>query len=527
MSLEVTFFGGAGDYEKGELGGVQVLFKDNGLNSSFLLDCGQRPDHTSQYYGFPYHPSSYQSLDLSESLELYPLVEGIYRHDYEIHRGNKIKNPSVDGLLVTHGHYDHVGGLPLIRHDLPTYMNRLTKQVLYVWQNTGSRLVNQFVDYYDQFSLGANTSGGEKFLFGKEAILPRDIRIYEPEERFKIGNILMNAYYVDHSLPGSCAFIIETSTGNFGISADFRKRGRHPEFTENYIKNLEDQKGDLKYFMCEGSLLHFEHNGTENDIIGAVSELIKGKNFVGIAYPLRDMDRVRTLYDAAEKNNRMFVISPSQAIYLQMLDGVNGYPRLNWKYIGVLLPRKRKGLIDRPDFPIEMAEQDYFAWERKFLGRPIWEGHQSKFQRIRLEDIKNNQDKFIVSITPAHMLGILDEVKPIKNSIYIRSHPGPWTMEMEIQEQRQIKALKQFGLYDGPQPDFFTRSIMRNMHQVHVTGHLNRNEVRETLERVIVSNPNVTIIPYHSMYPKDFPQDVAKTAKHVLVPKRLKRYNLE
>src|SRR3989344_624339 len=140
MSLEITFFGGADDYDHGELGGVQVLFKDNKLNSSFLLDCGQRPDHTSDYYGFPYNPSSYQYLGLSEFLELYPNLEGIYRHDYELHRGKKIANLPIDGLLITHGHYDHVGGLTLVRHDLPTYMNRITKQILWLWQYTGSKL---------------------------------------------------------------------------------------------------------------------------------------------------------------------------------------------------------------------------------------------------------------------------------------------------------------------------------------------------------------------------------------------------
>ena len=54
MGVELTFFGGAGDIEHGELGGVQVLFNDLEKKTKFLLEFGQRPDHTNQYYVFPY-----------------------------------------------------------------------------------------------------------------------------------------------------------------------------------------------------------------------------------------------------------------------------------------------------------------------------------------------------------------------------------------------------------------------------------------------------------------------------------------
>jgi len=521
MVLEVTFFGGAGDYEHGELGGVQVLFNDLELRSSFMLDIGKRPDHFGQYFGFPYRPKSYDYLSLSDFLGMYPKLSGIYRYDYELHRGNKTSHLPIEGILLSHPHFDHAGGLTLVRHDLPVFMSRESKLTLYLWQNSGARTLNQFVDVYDQFTIVPNSVGGEKFLLGDEASLSRDIRIYEDQKQFNIGNFKITPYRVDHSIAGSYAFVIETSVGNLAISGDIRQRGRFPEFTHYYLEMLH--KGNIKYFMLEGSLLHFEHSGNEKKVGAAVSELLKGRTMAAIAYPPREYERLTSLVEASKESGRMLVISAAQAIGLRSFDGLNGYPKIDSKHIGVLLPRKRKGLIDRPEFSEDLIERDYFAWERQFLDRETWgkSGEaKRKVQRVRLQDIRDNQDKFLVYMPFNSMLDMLGEINPRKGSIYIRSHPGPWTTEMEISETRQINFLKEHGMYDGPQPDFFDEETKRKMHQVHVTGHFNRNECRAAINKVIEGNPDVTLIPYHCMYPKDFPEDVAKRAKKVIVPMR-------
>ena len=524
MVVEVNFFGGAGDYEHGELGGVQGLFHDQKRKTRFLLDCGQRPDHTNQYYGFPYKPKAFQMLALSEFLEFYPNLDNLYRHDYEVHRGKKTGALPLEGILVTHPHYDHVGGLTFIRHDMPVFMHRLAKQILWLWQYTGGRTINQFVDLYDQFSQVSNTQGGKKFLFGDEAVLTRNIQLYQEYERFKLGNLPITPYLVDHSTPGSCGFVVESSVGNIAISGDIRKRGRHPENTERFVTRLT--KGDLSYIFWEGSLLHFEHQGNEDDVASEVEKRLKNHNFAAVAYPPRDFDRITSMYLAAKAAKRMLVIPPAQAIALKLLDGINGYPKTDWKYIGVLLPRKKKGLIDREDFDESIIEKDYYWWERQFLRLPRWKKHEGKIQRVSVEDLKNNQDQFLTFLSFSSMLDVLEEVQPVPNSIFIRSHPGPWTKEMEIQEDRQVNILKQFGMYAGPEPDVLTPSIERNMCQIHVTGHLNRDETREILDSAIQSNPGVTIVPYHCMHPPDFPEDVAKTTKKIIIPQRGEKFVL-
>jgi len=515
MSLRLFFYGGAGDYLNGELGGVQLLIEDMDLETKIMVDCGQRPDHYNQYYGFPYRPKTFQALDTSDILQLYPDLVNLFRHDYEAHRGKNLGPPPLDGIIITHAHYDHAGGLSLVRHDQPVWMHQLAKQILWVWQHTSGRTLNQFVDLYEHLSQIPNKKGEPDFASGEISKFPRDIRLFTENQPFQTGNMEIIPHLIDHSLPGSCGFIFKTSVGNIGLSGDIKLRGRRRNDTESFVQSLLEHQ--VKYLLWEGSLLHFDHEGTEDDVTEKIYQLIKDRSFAAIAYPPRDFDRLFSVYQAAKKDQRMLVISPAQALGLKQLDGVNGYPKLNWKYVGVYLHRKNKGLLDKENHSQEKVEKDYFQWERQFLTYQRWDDHQSKPQRVSIEDIKEHQDKFLVYMPQNYMIDMLTEISDkttdqIKNGIYIRSHPGPWTKDMEVQEDQQINILKQFGMYDGPQPDYLTPSILRRLHQVHITGHLNRKETRNILRQF-----NCTIIPYHCMFPQDFVKDVASHTD-VIVP---------
>ena len=516
MTLELTFYGSVGDKDKGELGGVQGLFNDIEKKTRFMLDFGQRPDYTSDYYGFPYKPKSFEALDQSEFLQLYPNIKDIYRHDFEEHRGNKVGSLPLEGILISHGHYDHVGGLSLIRHDMPLYMHPVTKQLLYVWQYVSGRSVNQFIDIHEKLSLGLDKKGRQKWVSGDDAVIGRDIRLFKENIPFKIGDMTITAYLTDHSIPANCSFIIETSAGKIGFSGDIRCRGRYPQDTENFIHALLDK--DISYLFWEGSLLHFDHYGTEEDVTNEVAHLIQDRTFAAIAYPPRDFDRIASLYEAAKLTKRMLVIDPAQAKYLQIFNGFNDYPRLDLKYIGIYLPRKSKGIIDREGFPKELIKQDYDEWEQEFLEKSRWNGHQGKMQRVSINDLRDNQDQFLMYAPFASMASILQEIDPKTNSIYIRSHPAPWTPEQEIMEEQQINLLTKYKMYDGPKPDYFTQKYMRKMHQIHVTGHLNIEETRE-----ILSKFDIPILPYHCTEPTNhFVNDVAKHTKVIILERGIK-----
>ncbi|MGV8141655.1 MAG: MBL fold metallo-hydrolase [Candidatus Woesearchaeota archaeon] len=496
MSLKVMPYGGVGDTLFGELGGVQLLFIDEGKDTKFMLDIGQRPDHTNDYYGFPFKAPRHRTLAISEFLGSYPPIENLYRHDYMERMGKKAGPVPLDGILITHEHFDHMGGLPLIRHDQPVYVNEKSLLQMYIWQYVGGG-INEFVDLYERSMIGMSVSGEEKILKGMESFIPRNIQRFRPEEPFKIGNLDVTAYRIDHSVPGACGFIIDTSVGKIGISGDIRYRGRRPETTERFVDKCVEEK--VKYMFLEGSLLHFPHSGTEADITQAVADVTKYATLATISYPIRDFDRLTSLYHAAKQNKRMLTISMDQALYLKAYDGSDGFPRLDWKYIGVYIPPMGNGFFDDPRYPQELAFEDYKMWQRPFLDKNEWIRHENKIQRVTINDIKNNQDQFLMTLggNSSLMLSTYEYIRPRHGSKHIRSNPQGWTKGMEVEDEKKINVLKDFTMYDGPQPDYFEQSQMRDHTQIHITGHMNTQEVQRTINKF---DPDVTTFyPYHTL----------------------------
>lgn len=494
--MKLKFYGGAGDYEKGELGGVQILIDDK-----TFFDFGQRPDHYSMYYGFPYKPKNFAALGISQFLEFYPDLNEIYRYDYKGGGGGEYK------IVLSHPHFDHAGGINFVDPSVEIHWSKLTKLMLWLWQYTSGKTINQFVDFYDQFTAVNNLNEGRKFLQHEEGMIPRKNKCFTEEEEFDVNGLRFTGYKVDHSVPGSCGFIVEKEGVKLGISGDLRRRGWNPKDTDNYIQRLLEK--NITHLLIEGSLLHFEHQGSEKEVADELSRLCRGYGLVMVAYPPRDFSRILSVYKAARASDRMLVVNAVQAIGLSYLDGVEGFPRINWKHIGVFLPRKNKGVIDVPAFE-DLAERDYFGYERWILEQKKWDGNKTGVQRVGVDDLKNHSGNFIL-FSPANMLPELLEETRSRNARYIRMHPAPWTKDMEVQEDRIVNLLDSFNVDIGPKKDLFNGDE-RRICQLHVTGHFNRGELRG-----ILKNFNCTVIPYHCMDPRDFVNDAAKHTK-VIVP---------
>ena len=243
-------------------------------------------------------------------------------------------------------------------------------------------------------------------------------------------------------------------------------------------------------------MLHFDHEGTEEDVTSGMIDQLKDVAFAAVAYPPRDFDRLTSVYNAAKALGRMLVIDPAQAEYLDRFDGVNGYPKLNDKHIGIYMPKLRYGLIDS-EYPQEMVERDYRVWQRKYLNpRNKWDEHKKKVQRVSINDMKENQDQFIVYIPANHRVAMFEEIQPRMGSRFIRLHPGPWTESMMVDEARDIEVLKHYNMLSGPKLDVLNNRES-NITTVHITGHWNKEEFSEVLREL-----DCLKIMYHTMIPK-------------------------
>lgn len=451
------------------------------------LDAGIDLGRVGQFYKFPGAPRKFRALDVYLKLGIYQDMKGLYRQDYLKRMGRKDELPGLDGLVISHAHLDHIAALHFYRPDIPTYMEMHTKKIMYALQEIGGAPFSEFIDmYYSNEVMPKTKEDSHKLLRGEEVRISRDIRMFSPPEHFYINGMKIEPHYVDHSLPGACGFIIHTSIGPVVYTGDFRMRGRRKEDTMKFLEAARAAKP--KYLLMEGSLIRKKHVGSEQDIVTNTSEYIQRfEGLVLVSYPPRDLDRIQSFKEIAKHTERKLVIDTRQANLLDMFAGEMGFPVVNSKYVRILIPPKGRGFIETEHD--DMSDSDYFWWEHKY------KNHKNA---VTLSEIRSNPGEYIM-FTNLGSLENLIEINPPKGSILLRSHPEPYTEEMELDEKTIMNWLKMYELIPGDRqigmfPDDF------NLPQAHVTGHHSGEETKFVINYIHPEH----VVPIHTVYPEDF-----------------------
>ena len=110
---------------------------------------------------------------------------------------------SIDGILITHEHSDHVQGLGTFskKYDLPVFVN----------QKTLDAMPKQ-----------------------KEKISEKNIKKFKIEEKFEIGDIQIKPFSIPHDAANPCGFNIFKDNKKISIATDIG------HMTNGILKNLED-----------------------------------------------------------------------------------------------------------------------------------------------------------------------------------------------------------------------------------------------------------------------------------------------
>ena len=98
------------------------------------------------------------------------------------------------GIIITHGHEDHIGALPYIlpQLDLPIYATKLTQGLI---------------------SLK---------LKEHRSLIKAKLKLIQPGVKFQVGNFKVEAFHVCHSIPDAVGLIIYTPLGTIINSGDFK-----------------------------------------------------------------------------------------------------------------------------------------------------------------------------------------------------------------------------------------------------------------------------------------------------------------
>jgi len=110
-------------------------------------------------------------------------------YTYLLERRHKLR-----GIFLTHGHEDHIGGMPYLLKEVqaPVYATRLTLGLV------------------------------ERKLEEEKLSLPARSRAIRPGERVRAGSFTVEPFLVNHSIPDSVGFAIRTPVGLFVHTGDFK-----------------------------------------------------------------------------------------------------------------------------------------------------------------------------------------------------------------------------------------------------------------------------------------------------------------
>ena len=199
----------------------------------------------------------------------------------------EIDPSSINGILITHEHSDHIKGLGTFakKFNLPVYVN----------QKTLDAMPNQ-----------------------KDKISEKNIKIIKNEEKFEIGDLKIKPFSIPHDAANPCGFNIIHDNKKISIATDIG------HMTNGIIKNLEDSifimleanydpevlkfskypyilksriagpTGHLPNEMAGKTIAHLLNSGLQQAILGHLS---KESNFPELAYKTVIDEVISSNYD--------------------------------------------------------------------------------------------------------------------------------------------------------------------------------------------------------------------------------------
>ncbi|GBD10745.1 Ribonuclease J [bacterium HR23] len=420
--LRITVYGGAG-----QIGGNQVLVEDGSVR--WFFDFGIPFHQWSKFYEEYLQPRrTYGLLDFL-ALGLVPPVQGIYRPDLEQHPLVARDFPGrptveVEGVLLTHAHLDHSGYISLLRRDIPVYTTPTTAFMAKAIQDTGQSDIEREVVYFTplrqnpegllegdreshalqrpfRFALGPLPAGDALAFWHKLPLAKKPLEVAPPQAAQGIGGRPLRCWPVDHSIPGACAWAVETSAGWVAFTGDLRWHGAAAHYTRRFIEDLASLRP--RVLLCEGTRAtpgpHLVH--TEEDVAQRALEHLRSVRggLVFADFGPRNIERLLIFWRIAREVGRSLVILPQDAYLLEALHTLDA---------SLPLPDPGRGVRLYADPKVAPR-----TWERELRRR-----YASAL--VSPEEVHQEQEAFILCFS---LLDVNDlpTLRPRPGSVYLYS----------------------------------------------------------------------------------------------------------
>jgi len=502
--IKLTFYGGVR-----EIGGNKILLEDD--KGKLFLDFGYPYAKYRIYYEEYLKPRPGAGLLDLLVMGLLPPLEGIYRADlgaetfWQQFRGSDRyrRLEGVNAVLLTHAHLDHSGHIAFLADDIPVYSTATTAFIAKAMQDTGRASFDQQVCYFtpreeqcvEGLRQGAYiASGGDRqrrFCVADRSRLSKEAEEFwvttnrqkkfaaQPLDDIDKCSLALRCFPVDHSIPGACAWGIETSCGWVVYSGDLRLHGKHGDLTEAFIRQASQLHP--RALILEGTNVERQTNVSEQDVYENAVKAIKSAVGLVIAdFSPRDVNRLLTFLQVARDTGRKLAILPKDAYLLRTMRLLDS---------------------DIPDVAQEESVVIYHettaarspdAWLRS-----IYKEYSTKL--VLAKDVASNQGDFILCFS-FWDLNELPSIHPRPGSLYVFSSSEPHNEEQEMDFWRLHHWLKRFDMrgFGLPVQKDGEWEIPEEERGLHASGHACGPDLLEVARKI---QPEV-LIPVHSEKPE-------------------------
>jgi ribonuclease J len=520
--VKLTFYGGVR-----EIGGNKVLLEDD--KGKLFLDFGYPYSKYRTFYEEYLKPRAGAGLLDLLVMGLLPHLEGIYRTDLETENlwqqfrraGHYRKLEDIDGILLTHAHLDHSGHISFLREDIPVYATATTAFIAKAIQDSGKADFDQQVCYFTprveeclkgwkQGAYVASSSGGRQRRFcvaDKSGLSEEAEKFWEKATRKKkldsqllddISKCSFNlrCFPVDHSIPGACAWGIETSSGWVIYSGDLRLHGKQGKLTESFMK--EAAQLHPRALILEGTNVYKAANVSEQEVYENAFKAINGARGLVIAdFSARDVNRLLTFLQIARDTKRKLTILPRDAYLL--------------KTMRLLEPEIPD--IAREDAIVIYQETTASKNPDSWL-RNIYQDYSSKI--VLAKDVRSNQGDFILCFS-FWDLNELPSIQPRAGSLYVFSSSEPHNEEQAMDFRRLHHWLWRFGLRGFGLPVEKRNGnweIPEEEKGLHASGHACGPDLLRVAREI---QPEM-LIPVHSEKPEFYVDNLGGSGINIILP---------
>jgi ribonuclease J len=526
--VSLTFYGGIN-----EIGGNKILLEDR--NRRLLLDFGFPYKRHKLFYEEYLKPRSGAGLLDLLAMGLLPPLEGVYRDDIEApglweqfrHISLYRRLDQVDGVLLSHAHLDHSGHISFLRNDIPIYATSVTAFIAKAMQDSGKSDFDQQVCYFSptvrecpagwkQIALVTSNVPKQQRHFciadtDPSALSPEALQFWSQgfwEKTAKQKELAscpmtdhtncgfnLRCFPVDHSIPGACAWGIETSSGWVIYSGDLRLHGKRAELTQKFVEEAAGLQP--RALILEGTNVLRETNIAETEVYENGLKAIANSNGLVITdFSPRDVDRLLTFLQIARDTRRKLAILPKDAYLLKTM-------RLLEPVIADIA--QEDNLVIYQD---TIASKYPSLWMRN-----ICQEFESNI--VLANDIRSAQDQFILCFS-FFDLNELPSICPKPGSLYVYSSSEPHDEEQEIDFRRLHNWLKHFELkgFGLPVETGDEWQIPDDERGLHASGHACGSDL---LEIVLKMNPEI-LIPVHSEHSHFYVEHLSKSKVNTILP---------